>query len=188
MSPNRALQQGQHDVQKDTSEATAEESQQYSKQNSINTPKHYDENMGGVSLIEAATVGMAAVQISGTSASPAKIAFPALSEAQRCELDLHRKMFLASSPSQANTVFKTLTSPLFSGPVLTVRQLQQSQQYGLIGQDLNAAEKALENDDNRMFMNIAEPSSTFICGSQGSGKSHTMSCMLENYLLRSEAS
>ncbi|KAG6242544.1 hypothetical protein E4U25_003575 [Claviceps purpurea] len=35
--------------------------------------------------------------------------------------------------------------------------------------------------------NVAAPSSTFICGSQGSGKSHTLSCMLENCLLESDA-
>ena len=41
--------------------------------------------------------------------------------------------------------------------------------------------------DPRLFFNIASPSSTFICGSQGSGKSHTLSCILENCLIRSDA-
>jgi hypothetical protein len=41
--------------------------------------------------------------------------------------------------------------------------------------------------DPRVFFNVASPSSTFICGSQGSGKSHTLSCMLENCLIKSEA-
>ncbi|KAJ1325547.1 DNA double-strand break repair helicase HerA and related ATPase [Microdochium nivale] len=40
--------------------------------------------------------------------------------------------------------------------------------------------------DSRIFQNVAAPSSAFICGSQGSGKSHTLSCMLENCLLSSE--
>ncbi|QPC69173.1 hypothetical protein HYE67_011404 [Fusarium culmorum] len=35
----------------------------------------------------------------------------------------------------------------------------------------------------RIFYNVAEPTSTFICGSQGSGKSHTLSTILENCLL-----
>lgn len=34
-----------------------------------------------------------------------------------------------------------------------------------------------------LFTNTEEPWSAFICGSQGSGKSHTLSCLLENNLL-----
>ena len=34
-------------------------------------------------------------------------------------------------------------------------------------------------EDNRLFVNMNAPWSAFICGSQGSGKSHTLSCMLE---------
>jgi hypothetical protein len=41
--------------------------------------------------------------------------------------------------------------------------------------------------DPRVFFNITVPSSTFICGSQGSGKSHTLSCLLENCLIPSAA-
>lgn len=50
-------------------------------------------------------------------------------------------------------------------------------QYGLLAgsTDDSAA-------DPRIFWNIAAPSSFFICGSQGSGKSHTLSCLLENVL------
>ncbi|KAJ8610766.1 hypothetical protein MRB53_038317 [Persea americana] len=33
-----------------------------------------------------------------------------------------------------------------------------------------------------IMMNVHAPSSTFICGSQGSGKSYTLNCMLENCL------
>ncbi|KAF8851655.1 hypothetical protein BDZ45DRAFT_707791 [Acephala macrosclerotiorum] len=43
-------------------------------------------------------------------------------------------------------------------------------------------------EDPRIFFNVASPSSTFICGSQGSGKSHTLSCLLENCLIPSDAS
>ncbi len=39
--------------------------------------------------------------------------------------------------------------------------------------------------DPRIFLNVNTPFSAFICGSQGSGKSHTLSCMLENCLLPS---
>ncbi|KAL6801735.1 hypothetical protein J3E68DRAFT_228177 [Trichoderma sp. SZMC 28012] len=42
--------------------------------------------------------------------------------------------------------------------------------------------------DPRLFFNTSTPSSVFICGSQGSGKSHTLSCILENCLMESKAS
>jgi hypothetical protein len=63
-------------------------------------------------------------------------------------------------------------------------------QWGLLGGDVNGLALAKKDgysvhNDPRAFVNIASPSSTFICGSQGSGKSHTLSCLLENYLVRS---
>lgn len=54
-------------------------------------------------------------------------------------------------------------------------------QYGLIGADISDA--ARTKSDPRVFWNIAAPSSFFICGSQGSGKSHHLSCLLENALV-----
>jgi hypothetical protein len=67
-------------------------------------------------------------------------------------------------------------------------------QYGLLGgnvaklqvnQDGENVPRA--EDDPRVYYNISAPSSVFICGSQGSGKSHTLSCLLENCLIPSEA-
>lgn len=53
-------------------------------------------------------------------------------------------------------------------------------QYGLLAGDISGLTPA--SSDNRLFWNISAPSSFFICGSQGSGKSHTLSCLLENSL------
>ena len=55
-------------------------------------------------------------------------------------------------------------------------------QYGLLGFDLGNS----GNDDNAepIFLNTNAPSSVFFCGSQGSGKSYTLSCILENHLLK----
>lgn len=69
-------------------------------------------------------------------------------------------------------------------------------QYGLLagaltsfrGRDENDDDNAdpiLDRSDPRIFLNVNTPWSSFICGSQGSGKSHTLSCMLENCLLPS---
>lgn len=65
-------------------------------------------------------------------------------------------------------------------------------QYGLLGGDLTGVSLPNQADwtdqsDPRIFYNIAAPSSVFICGSQGSGKSHTLGCLLENCLLPSQA-
>ncbi|KAH8895215.1 hypothetical protein GQ53DRAFT_641468 [Thozetella sp. PMI_491] len=57
-------------------------------------------------------------------------------------------------------------------------------QYGLLAGDAGEGPPA---EDPRIFYNVAAPSSAFICGSQGSGKSHTLSCLLENCLLQSPA-
>ena len=73
-------------------------------------------------------------------------------------------------------------------------------QYGLLAQrlesyDINQVDPCIEDlhhgpsidvSDPRIFLNINTPWSAFVCGSQGSGKSHTLSCMLENSLLPSQ--
>ncbi|KAG6022427.1 hypothetical protein E4U41_002264 [Claviceps citrina] len=66
-------------------------------------------------------------------------------------------------------------------------------QHGLLGGDV-ARLREMRSDDccpsdgsPLLHFNVTAPSSTFICGSQGSGKSHTLSCLLENCLVASEA-
>lgn len=39
------------------------------------------------------------------------------------------------------------------------------------------------HEDPQLLFNVSSPSSTFICGLQGLGKSHTLSCMLKNCLI-----
>ncbi|XWW98757.1 hypothetical protein V2A60_006759 [Cordyceps javanica] len=66
-------------------------------------------------------------------------------------------------------------------------------QYGLLGgvsqSNIGAGSMhgSQKSSDPRLFYNVASPSSVFICGSQGSGKSHSLSCLLENCLLPSDA-
>lgn len=63
-------------------------------------------------------------------------------------------------------------------------------QWGFLGADVDEL-NATKRDgygpasDPRVFCNVAAPLSVFICGSQGSGKSHTLSVFLENYLAQS---
>ncbi|KAK1768941.1 hypothetical protein QBC33DRAFT_448798 [Phialemonium atrogriseum] len=59
-------------------------------------------------------------------------------------------------------------------------------QFGLIAGDVSHPAGAPPADP-RIFYNVSAPSSVFICGSQGSGKSHSLSCLLENCLIPSKA-
>ncbi|KAF2646780.1 hypothetical protein P280DRAFT_486334 [Massarina eburnea CBS 473.64] len=52
-------------------------------------------------------------------------------------------------------------------------------QYGLIGSHTELTSKS------KLFLNTNTPFSAFICGVQGSGKSHTTSCIMENALISS---
>lgn len=65
-------------------------------------------------------------------------------------------------------------------------------QYGLLGlrldtchgnEQTDSRKESRKSTDNLIYANITTPWSTFICGSQGSGKSHTLTCLLENALL-----
>lgn len=53
--------------------------------------------------------------------------------------------------------------------------------------DSGKAASLRATQDPRVFFNVGAPSSTFICGLQGSDKNHTLSCMLENFLISSDA-
>jgi len=57
-------------------------------------------------------------------------------------------------------------------------------QYSLLGTLRQSAHQGLDGNltppqqENRLFLNTNIPTSFFICGLQGSGKSHTLSCLL----------
>ncbi|KAK7954203.1 hypothetical protein PG988_014897 [Apiospora saccharicola] len=57
-------------------------------------------------------------------------------------------------------------------------------QFALIGNAQNMPESTPTTLENRLVMtNLNIPWSAFICGSQGAGKSHTLSCLLENSVM-----
>lgn len=85
------------------------------------------------------------------------------------------------------------TAPIFTDSVrkyaISVTGKSSDQpftQFGLIAGDVSHPAGAPPADP-RIFYNVSAPSSVFICGSQGSGKSHSLSCLLENCLIPSEA-
>ncbi|KAF2212286.1 hypothetical protein CERZMDRAFT_41612 [Cercospora zeae-maydis SCOH1-5] len=57
-------------------------------------------------------------------------------------------------------------------------------QYGLLGFHVGDSESISEKEP--IMLNVNAPNSVFICGSQGSGKSYTLSTMLENCLMNDD--
>lgn len=92
---------------------------------------------------------------------------------------------------RSDTYMQDIASEIRTAPIFTetVRDAAEKggatlfSQYGLIAGDAHLPSRSEE----MFYYNVAAPSSTFICGSQGSGKSHTLSCLLENCLFKSEA-
>lgn len=107
------------------------------------------------------------------------------------ELRRHLK-YLVRSPDE-DTRKEAALSPIFTSEVRQyARELQRSDgkqhkplfpQQALLGCEADTEAKV---KDNRLYYNVAAPCSIFICGSQGSGKSHTLSCVLEGCLIPSE--
>ncbi|KAK0367601.1 hypothetical protein CLIM01_15041 [Colletotrichum limetticola] len=75
---------------------------------------------------------------------------------------------------------------VLSSPLLTVPLIDRSppSQFGLFGAAISEDWSCLA--EARLFHNVTCPSSVFICGSQGSGKSNTLACLLENCLIPSQ--
>ncbi|MCJ1440762.1 MAG: hypothetical protein MMC23_001248 [Stictis urceolatum] len=135
-----------------------------------------------------------------TPADGEALAAQALATQRRADRNYHR-LFLSSEnraarPSSNAATEECRTVPLFSGSVLDSVTESTFTQYGLLGGEVPGEkqvdllgmpepESATEKDE-RIFLNVSPPWSAFICGSQGSGKSHTLSCMLENCLLPSK--
>ncbi|CAO2647186.1 Nn.00g081080.m01.CDS01 [Neocucurbitaria sp. VM-36] len=66
-------------------------------------------------------------------------------------------------------------APLISGKMLAGGPNNATPQYALLG----------SHEKEKLFLNTNAPFSAFICGVQGSGKSHSTSCILEGALIRS---
>ena len=72
---------------------------------------------------------------------------------------------------------------LFSAKVLYEYDNHILPQYGLLGSG-NQRDDSNDIKDPRVFLNTNVPFSAFVCGVQGSGKSHTTSCLIGTWCLR----
>jgi hypothetical protein len=109
------------------------------------------------------------------------------------EIQLRKHLRLLQRVSLQKDVEDVMLAPLFTMSALSqVNKVGQGahgqlhSQYGLLA-GIHKDSKQ-QQPDPRIFYNVTSPSSLFICGSQGSGKSHTLSCLLENCLIPSDAS
>ncbi|KAK2742686.1 hypothetical protein FQN57_005141 [Myotisia sp. PD_48] len=138
-------------------------------------------------------------------ASTSHTDLPGLSDEQVLKTDmLQYQLGLLRIAYPTQEAEEASLAPIFTGAVLANRESAHPNdgatlnvsQYGLLAGSSEML-KSLESkqdvdikvlqEDPRLLFNVTAPSSTFICGSQGSGKSHTLSCMLENCLIPSKA-
>ncbi|CAI6338406.1 unnamed protein product [Periconia digitata] len=107
------------------------------------------------------------------------------------ELDSYQKLLGTDKSNAARSSSEKLAKFINSSPLVdwSVKQLLARTssspflQYGVLCHESPATEYPIKP----ILLNTNVPWSAFLCGSQGSGKSHTLSCMLENCLLRHEA-
>ncbi|KAM0724056.1 hypothetical protein Q7P37_000236 [Cladosporium fusiforme] len=68
-----------------------------------------------------------------------------------------------------------------NGTLLSQRIRPLLPQYGLLGFNIGGNDGTKSPEP--IMINVHAPNSFFICGSQGSGKSYTLTCLLENFLI-----
>lgn len=104
--------------------------------------------------------------------------------------NLNDHLRLTNAPDQKIGETQDLKhAPLFSSEVARHYGQAPVPQYGLLGIETSHHVRGLPISSNRaerdklIYGNHTEPWSAFICGSQGSGKSHTLATLLENSIL-----
>ncbi|KAH8113307.1 P-loop containing nucleoside triphosphate hydrolase protein [Phellopilus nigrolimitatus] len=84
-----------------------------------------------------------------------------------------------------------LTTPLMTrGALLATDFTRNGAQYGVLGRLIsihaNDVVEKSDPDDDRIYINANAPFSALVCGVQGSGKSHTVSAILESMTIADE--
>ncbi|KIY48600.1 P-loop containing nucleoside triphosphate hydrolase protein, partial [Fistulina hepatica ATCC 64428] len=98
--------------------------------------------------------------------------------------------FLRSTRSYAQG--QALKHETTTAPVVTIGALRSSSDsfpdsalLGFVKEEIHEPGDDVE-EDGRIFMNTGTPMSTILCGVQGAGKSHTLSCILESALIKDD--
>ncbi|KAL5331560.1 hypothetical protein ACEPPN_001094 [Leptodophora sp. 'Broadleaf-Isolate-01'] len=82
------------------------------------------------------------------------------------------------SSAEETSISGIKNAVLFSADILGYPHADELPQYGLLGSSESTPSTAIL--DSRIFLNTNVPYSAFVCGVQGSGKSHTTACMIGN--------
>jgi hypothetical protein len=93
-----------------------------------------------------------------------------------------REAISTASPSSNAVEQGIRQAPIVAANIVAEHYKELVPQYGLLG---SLEEEPEMLTDPQLFLNTNVPFSAFICGVQGSGKSHTTSCILENSILAS---
>ncbi|KIL57968.1 hypothetical protein M378DRAFT_15879 [Amanita muscaria Koide BX008] len=102
-----------------------------------------------------------------------------------------RELELLHDTSSLEFRGRSIDQELCTAPILTrdayvsIGQGETIQQYGVLGSiiEIGSKEEKETPPDPRLYLNTNAPLSAVICGVQGSGKSHSVSVMLENMLV-----
>ncbi|EKG14252.1 Rhodanese-like protein [Macrophomina phaseolina MS6] len=92
---------------------------------------------------------------------------------------LEKRSTAASIPTSPD--FEEVRNAVLCCPPTIKDSNQAIPQYSLLGSRIDGHGET--GQDPRIFLNTNVPFSAFVCGLQGSGKSHTVSCMIENFLI-----
>ncbi|KAI0637943.1 hypothetical protein C8Q77DRAFT_1070335 [Trametes polyzona] len=93
---------------------------------------------------------------------------------------------LDSSLENVSNEHEVVTAPLLTrGAFVAAGMHDKRPQYGVLGSVTAICEQqtGYRPQDPRLYLNTNAPFSAVVCGVQGSGKSHTVSVMLENMLI-----
>jgi hypothetical protein len=104
---------------------------------------------------------------------------------QQSSSSLHQQQIdsFINAPIFSSNVYEFIKSTL--PPDHTMSGLMP--QYGLVGVRQDPWGSDTPTEERLILANMNMPWSTFICGSQGAGKSHTLSCLLESALIMNNA-
>ncbi|KDQ64702.1 hypothetical protein JAAARDRAFT_116727 [Jaapia argillacea MUCL 33604] len=104
-------------------------------------------------------------------------------------LVLQEELQLLDSPEidSSSTHHDLLTAPLVTRAAHVAAGFEQLRpQYGVLGGvvSIHSTTGVEETEDPRLYVSTNTPFSSIVCGVQGSGKSHTVSVMLENMFIK----
>ncbi|RPD66711.1 hypothetical protein L226DRAFT_498247 [Lentinus tigrinus ALCF2SS1-7] len=122
----------------------------------------------------------------GRSSSPSS-ASTCITEMVTDECRVELSLLNINAPlEEATEEHEVVTAPLLTRDAyVSAGMAEKCQQYGVLGSVVAIKDKAgrYAPEDPRLYVNTNAPFSTIICGVQGSGKSHTVSVLLENMLI-----